>query len=275
LQKLKQLVVQSQPRWFNKKNAGDIYYSIFEKWDTDLYHYLDDDEVRRFHNIPRPVIERFAERIRKLHRRAVVHLDLAPKNVLVRVQDDVVQEMVLADFGLSRPRISWYFDTSEKFRESIATYYAEDWTAGVWADYLNNYNSSFREWIVNEPFNADWCLVGAYAVGHKWQAMIDRLLKMPPDFNFEIPWDESGWLTAIVGDGKTTVRVEVHGLMSLSKLRQTLKDSFAMNRLQFIDTTEEVIAVKDEKAAYPSSVLREFRGEWFINLDARGVSKAE
>jgi len=271
LEKLKKLVTQSQPRWFNKQNAGSIFYSIFEKWDTDLYQYLDgDDDMSRFNSIPRPVMERFAERIRKLHRRAVVHLDLAAKNVLVRVRDGVVEEMVLADFGLSRPRISWYFDSSEKFRESIAAYYAADWLTGMWSDHMNSVGN-FRAWLKDEPFNADWCVVGAYALGNSWSEMIEKLHKMPPVFNFTAPWDEFGWLEVIVGDGTTVNRVNVHGLMSLAQLRSSLKGSFTIAKLQFESTSNKLVAIKDERSTYPGAVLREFRGEWYINLKPRIV----
>jgi hypothetical protein len=130
---------------------------------------------------------------------------------------------------------------------------------------------NFRAWLKDEPFNADWCVVGAYALGNSWSEMIEKLHKMPPVFNFTAPWDEFGWLEVIVGDGTTVNRVNVHGLMSLAQLRSSLKGSFTIAKLQFESTSNKLVAIKDERSTYPGAVLREFRGEWYINFKPRIV----
>jgi hypothetical protein len=266
LTKMKAMVLKNRPRWFDEANPGQIYYSVYEKWDDDLYNYLiKGDVMKRFNAIPFPVMERFVARITKLHGRGVVHLDLAAKNVFIRVKNDIVQDMVLGDYGLSRPRISWFFEDDDRFRTDIVNYYGADPIGWLWANHMDKVGD-FNAWIRNEPFNSDWCLVGTYALANGWFSMIERLEKMPPVFNFSLPWDSRGWLRVTVRNRGQQVEIDVHGLMSLAHLRDSLKgqDKFQMNSLNF-----EGVAIKDERKRYPSDVIRQIDGDLIITLKAR------
>jgi len=275
LNKMKAMVVENRPRWFDEPNAGPIYYSIYEKWDGDLHDYLFKGKAsERFKAIPMPVMERFAARIAKLHSRAVAHLDLAAKNVFVRVKDDIVQDMVLGDYGLSRPRVAWFFEDDPSFHDDMINYYATDFLGKRWAAHMDRVDS-FADWLRYEPFNADWCLVGAYALANNWTSMVKRLEKVPPYFNFALPWDAKGWLRVIVRGGGQEMTMDVHGLMSLFHLRENLKlaGQLPTGILQF-EANWGVVPIKNEKKHYPSDVIQEIDNDFIIVLKLRRGARA-
>ncbi len=38
----------------------------------------------------------------KLHKKRIVHSDIKPANILIRKQEDIIHEVVIADFGIAR-----------------------------------------------------------------------------------------------------------------------------------------------------------------------------
>jgi len=271
---LQAMSMKDRPDWLDDPNPIQLYYSVYEKWDMDLDNYIGDRNMyKRFKSIPLSVMERFVARIAKLHSRAVVHLDLAAKNVFVRVKDDIVQDMVLGDYGLSRPRTAWFFDETMGFRQRLSDYYANEMLGETWAGHMDRVGN-FNEWFLSEPFNADWCLVGAYALATNWTSMVTRLQRMPPPFNFDLPWDSKGWLRVTVGTDEEEAEIDVHGLMSLAHLRESLKKlgKFQMGSLQF-QAERRVIPIKDERTHYPSEVIQERPDAFFIALKGRRGKK--
>lgn len=237
------------PYWLEADEPGQIYYSVYERWDSDLNAYLRHN-LNRLYAIEPAVMQKFAERIRRLHQRQVVHLDLMPKNILVRVRDDRVTDMVITDFGFARPRSAWFFNVHPERRDRLVRYYAvQEQMTKNWAQQLGK--QEFAEWLKYEPFNADWCLYANYALLRNLP-VLKQLGKPPPYFNFQLPWSIQGWLQVKITDGKKEIQLAVHGLMSLVKLRESLskQSSFNMKKFKF-----QGIKIKDERRTYPSSVI--------------------
>jgi serine/threonine protein kinase len=70
---------------------------IFDKWDKDL------SQVKRWTVESVKFVEsRIRELVEKLHHRGIIHGDLKPDNILVRLSDNkTVEDLVLNDFGVS------------------------------------------------------------------------------------------------------------------------------------------------------------------------------
>lgn len=264
LRHFKALSKKIVPHWLEADEPGQVYYSIYERWDSDLSAYVKRD-IHRFYDIDNAVMLKFVERIRRLHQRQVVHLDLMPKNILVRVVDDKVQDMVMTDFGFARPRPAWFFNVRPERRQRVVRYYGVlENSTRLWAEQVGE--QEFAEWLEREPFNADWCLVANYALLHNWPSL-KQIGKTPPYFNFTLPWSIKGWLEVEISDGQSVVQLSVYGLMSLSKLRDRLvkEGTFNMKKLKF-QSSGTVVKIKDERTLYPSSVIVEVDKRFVINL---------
>ena len=265
----------SLPHWFTELGRGDpsVYYIVMDRWDTDLQHWL--NRQRNYSTalgrVAPKAMEKLVEGIRELHKLGLVHMDLLPKNILVKLDaNDRVIDLGMTDFGNSQLRKEWFFVEPDSNRKLFTDYFLEfPETVAVGRSLYesrplpNSSNKAAAEfWLLNEPFNFDWVVPQAYELQSTMLRlpMIPRL-KFPCKFEFTLPWSETGFLeVSLKMDGAVQPFGKVFGLWSLAFLRQQLERRFpqAKGKLFIWNDGKRSYEtpMKEEKEFCVSSVIR-------------------
>ena len=252
---MRSMLGKESPKWLKNPVEGQTYiYSIFEKWNSSLFDYLASTSLQNLRYIPIAVILAFKEKIKQLHSLQVVHIDLTLDNILVTVKDGIITNMVLSDFGSAMPRKRWFFTSTEQFRQdNVKRYRNFDWLEPVIETVDQKRSGGFDQWITQEPFNLDWCvlLLCSYYTNIP---SIWADFHSPPYFNFAIPWSPEGWLEVTVINGTSSLQTKIYGLMSAADLRQILGEP--VRKSLFQTTNGQMIPTNREANVFVSSLLR-------------------
>ena len=269
------IIGTKSPKWLKNPSEGDTYiYSIFEKWaDGTLHNYIRNSAMgtptERLRGIPVGIMVKFKDKIRKLHARKVVHLDLSLKNILVKLDAGVIVDMALSDFGAALPREAWFFGITKQARTSTVDHFSKlEWAQELVHQFNRKYPGNFQKWIMMEPFNADWCVFFLYVVYAKLQSAMGELTKPVPYFNFDIPFSSQGWIKAKVTDGNVQVEVSVYGLMSAADLRKVLERSHPnlIKRTVFETIDRSLISRSKESSTFASKLLQYWTIGYVVRL---------
>jgi len=262
---------QIVPYWFEDLGVGDpsVYYIIMDRWDMDLRVWT--MEKGSLEDIAPEVMGRFVEGIRELHKLGIVHMDLLPKNILVKLdENDEVVELGMTDFGNSQLRREWFFLEQPGNRKLFTDYFVLQKEAQDIGRFLYktkpSASSSSKDaaefWLANEPFNFDWVVPQTYQLARQ-RAVLNRIpqLKFPCRFNFRLPWSELGFLEVSVrSNGETMLFGKIFGLWSLVALRAKLQEKFPQLKgksfVWSLGTKTYRVARAEEKDFCVSTVVR-------------------
>lgn len=93
-------------RW-ECNNFGTQYgFIVTEKWDKTLYEILTSKSTKQI--CEAKFIQKLYEQVQNIHKEGLIHSDILPKNILVKLNSkQEIADVTLADFGLMRPLQSW------------------------------------------------------------------------------------------------------------------------------------------------------------------------
>jgi serine/threonine protein kinase len=215
-------VVQEQSRF---------WYSVTERWSTSLGAYLESmsSSHEAFLALEPQVIQKIIDLVQKLHKVKIVHLDMHHDNVLINLENGVITDVTLTDFGASMLRSQYFYNYSNQIRHRRIFNFLEQKPFTQLASTVAKLTTglhprvALERWLINEPFNIDLMRVHAYALHHPSYTFANLpKLTMPENFRFELPWQETDLLRKVqvkIDGVVSEVTVDVFGKMKVSMLR--------------------------------------------------------
>lgn len=106
------------PKFMGSCTVGMYGYIIMEKWDRQLDT---ENDI-----ISKKIMDKLFNQIKTLHRNGYIHLDIMPKNILVKEgKNGEVIDITLTDFGISDE--TDIFDENESFFDTIYNYHVQNY----------------------------------------------------------------------------------------------------------------------------------------------------
>jgi serine/threonine protein kinase len=274
---MRSIIGDKSPDWLKKPAEGDTYvYSVFEKWaDGTLYDYVADtttaSSTDRMKSIPKAMVLKLKQSIRKLHDRNVVHLDLTLKNILVRLDTGNIVDLAISDFGSAIPREAWFFKTTKEFRASTVKHFSEfSWVQTLALMFNKKHPGNFQKWLLVEPYNFDWCVLYTCAAYMRFDLVLEPLKRAHElYFDFTIPFRRDGWIVAKITNGSVVVEKQIYGLMSATDVRKVLKQSHPdfQYRTVFETVFRTLLPWNRESTTFVSALLHpQVNGSYMIRL---------
>jgi serine/threonine protein kinase len=272
----------SKPDWVTNPTFYKecrMFYSIFEKWDGDLGNYISGDYYNTLKSIDRDVMIAFANHIVALHDLGVCHLDLLPKNILVKEENGKIVKLAMTDFGIFILRTNWFFARENKDRAIFINYYINSRVTDRIYDALCDRYSDLipigkREtlsmWLEHEPFHFDWIIYITWCILNNQEEPIESLLKKPRFVRFDVPWDNVGVLQVFLFVNNTVGRkINVQAFESLTELREELaKTDEKFLNYHYLTMDDKLMKIEhDKEKDYTiSDVLAELSLNWIIQF---------
>lgn len=240
-----------------------LNFIAFEQWTMTLHQWLSEEIVSQ--ELIEPIVQSFKHKLGIMRREGVVHGDLMPRNILVRVVDRKLTDVCLTDFADAFCWKNWFSSkiTPEKFRSV---------TLGIFKKF--NYNDTLKHavhalngfqltadecmynWMLYEPHNLDQHIMASlcYHVGAGQHFPLEK----PREFNFAIPWDKTCLIRVSLRRDNLKQEFTVCGLKTLAKLRRVLNEygSTRFKSAVFVTTDGRLVDPKDEATTYPSACIR-------------------
>jgi len=209
------------------------WYTITERWSTSLGSYLElggKKASEAFLELDPAIVQKIIDLARKMHKAKLVHLDLHSDNILVNVENGVITDVKLTDFGTSMLRSQYFYGYGGQIRYARIAPFLESRiftqlaTAVAKLAPRLNQKDALERWLINEPVNIDLARVYAYALQHPSHKFTDLPeLTMPDNFRFELPWQEADVLRKVrikINDVISDVTLDIFGKMKVSAIRK-------------------------------------------------------
>jgi len=250
------------PKWLKHLMRGahaQLAFIAFEQWTMTLYQVLLENDLTL--DLIRPIIEPYRHKLKLLKRERLVHGDLMPRNILVKIVDGKLTDLCFTDFADAFRRKNWF--TGERISQRF-----RDVTLRVFNNYTMNAKlkvalhqsamtdqESLRQWMLFEPHNLDACVLASLC--HLFDVPDYFPVSMPPAYNFNLPWTPDCLMKVAVQHLNYKEEFTVHGLHPLSRLRHVLNEygSQRFGKMHFLTTEGEWVPREKEAETFPSACI--------------------
>lgn len=145
----------------DKNENGYIGYIIMEKWDTDLNsiwsknkkvtNFLIKDLTDCVCNFPKELIIKLKQLIEKIHKLGYIHYDINPKNILLKIKDNKIYDICIADFGFTNK-------IGKEKQNNLTDKQYYDYFKEIFPDYFKDKNLTLKD-IKNNRKLLDYALL--------------------------------------------------------------------------------------------------------------------
>lgn len=265
------------PYWLKKLDEVpfSVNYIVMERWDMDLEQWLT-KQNKMLTELRPTVFEKLIEGIQQLHRLGFVHLDLLPKNILVKqnARGEVIL-LGMGDFGNAQLRTTLFFGGKVDFKYQLADYFITALDIEPIAEALRKFDSTLSRnskavvwrWLNDEPFNFDWALLHLYNLDRRSDLPIPKL-RPTAFFNDNRPWSKKGFLYADVRlNGEEIVFDNIFGLWSLATLRNNIELEIPqVASKQFVSFLGNKLIPKEDEDKYNVSSVIQKKQSYFVEF---------
>lgn len=132
------------PTYIDAWHTEQLHFLVTDKWDGSMLHFQLD-------TLPPALLYKLETCVKRMHELNLVHADLLPKNVLVKMHNGAPVDVTLCDFGLVRESHVWQGDSDDDVLRMLQ-YYRHRGNPSC--NYMRR-NAIDIEKLAEYPFHAD------------------------------------------------------------------------------------------------------------------------
>lgn len=136
------------PTYIDSWNTKHLSFLVTDKWDGSMRYF-------QLTTLPQPLVFKLEVCVKRVHEQGLVHGDLLPKNILVKMRNGVPVDVTLSDFGLVRPAEKWN-EYDKPFLKSMVDYYRHP--GNPTCEYMKRNHVTIED-LQRDPFQADLALL--------------------------------------------------------------------------------------------------------------------
>jgi len=272
------------PKWVNRPNPV-LTLLIFEAWDSSLVTFLQENNKETSALTDPAVLDpsllrKFITGVRKLHVHDIIHLDILPKNILIRFKNQQITDICLGDYGSAVSLNGWFMTSDAAWRQLFIDYHStqmknrrhmED--SGYMEYMLQQFGQhqssqlgamqDWQRWLRDNPLNFDNAMLYYLTANlpDLWKLFHiprDEIYKMPNYFNWQYePKAEDGRVnTLLLVNDEYRVRLTANWLDSVQEIRARIDDQFeeSLEDIHFFSALGRVTE-NDERVLQYSEVV--------------------
>ena len=129
------------PKFYDYWHCDDVGFIITDRWDSEL---------SKSAVLSNKLLKKLWQQIEKMHSIGLVHGDLLPKNILVKLnKNQHITDITMADFGVMDTVNEWKKDVTR-----LKAFYKYYFETGL-GEYFQDYNIGIKE-LVDNPLHLDY-----------------------------------------------------------------------------------------------------------------------
>jgi len=257
------------PKWITALTDIDtvkVDYVAYERWDTNLW-----DVLQRYtltEHLIEPIIPKYRKHLEIMRKHGVVHGDLLPRNILVRMKGDQLTDVCFTDFADAFPARRWFLNqwidksyrdltircfTTFQYRLQLQQAIYERCKQNLAKPIEISKKECLVRWLLHNPYNLDACVLESLLAIFNKAAPI----RIPSVFNFDLAWDDRGRIEVAFCHGTFKQNHVISGFKRMGAVRLLLSrhGSSRFGKLLFVNALGKAIAQQKEIEFWPSSFI--------------------
>lgn len=254
--------------YFNvEEPIAEIVYVCYEQWECTLEKALETIDISQ--ETIGSVLPKWKASIEQIHRFGYYHLDVMPRNILVRTNNGKITDLCIADCGIATKNNFWFLNSHYRYEDRFNV--IDRFTKVQGTEPLRKeieaagrgtkipIKKRFHYWLLHEPKNIDFCIYAT--ICHLIGKPELYPVVFPQEFNYSLPWDPCGMLNVQVQTNKVKHNFWLCGFDSLARFRNILEASEISHFKNLNFTSAKGIVPKCREAStLPSCVLKRKKG---------------
>jgi hypothetical protein len=269
------------PRWIRELPEGETVeadFLAFERWDTTLF-----DVLLRFPLTERliaPIVDKYQRHLKVLREHHLVHGDLLPRNILVRMDGDQLTDICFTDFADAFFVRTWFLNeyidesyrkltircfTTFKFNSKLQQLIRKHTRGTTDFPFELTPRECFYRWLLYNPHNLDLCVLECL----RSTLDLDVQISTPIGFQFDLAWDDRGKVEVSLCHQNFRQSLVISGFKTMAQLRKSIARycSPRFAKLLFVTLQDKVIAQEKECRYWPSAFIRKEAGRLCILME--------
>jgi hypothetical protein len=269
------------PRWIAKlpeSETVELDYIAFERWDTTLW-----DVLLRYpltERLIEPIIDKYERHLEVLRKHHLVHGDLLPRNILVRMSDGQLTDICFTDFADAFFVRTWFLNelidesyrkltircfTTFNFNSKLQQLIRKHALGTVDFPFELTARECLYRWLLYNPHNLDLCVLECL----RSTLGLEVKISIPIGFQFDLAWDDHGKVEVFFCHQNFRQSHIVSGFKTMAQLRRTLDRNCSSRfaKLLFVTLQDKAVAREKECRYWPSAFIRKEAGKLYIPME--------
>lgn len=269
------------PRWvkeLSESETVEVDYIAFERWDTTLW-----DVLLRYpltEHLIEPIVDKFEQHLKVLHQHHIVHGDLMPRNILVRITGDQLTDVCFTDFADTFFVRTWFLNelidesyrkltircfTTFKFNSKLQQLVRKHSIGTLDFPFELTARECLYRWLLYNPHNLDRCVLDCL----RSTLGLEVKISVPRGFQFDLAWDDRGKVEVFFCHQNFRQSHIISGFKTMAQLRRSLDRNCSSRfaKLLFVTLQDKAIAREKECHYWPSAFIRKEAGRLYIPME--------